>query len=132
MEKNVGEPRFLGRIDDICGGRAAGRHAHVERPVRLKGEAAGGIVELHRGDADVQHHAGGRCEPCLASEEIELAEAALDEGQLSLVLLNECGSRRNRGRVAVDAEDAARRRGRQDRPAVAAAAEGGVNLGLAR
>ena len=33
------------------------RHAHVERPVGAEGEAALGLVELHRGDADVEHDA---------------------------------------------------------------------------
>ena len=33
------------------------RHAHVERPVAQEGEAARGLVDLHRGDADIEHHA---------------------------------------------------------------------------
>ena len=41
----------------------------VERPVRLKREAAIRLVELHRGDADVQHDPAGR----LADEPVELA-----------------------------------------------------------
>ncbi len=48
----------LGAIDDI--GRAdtpARRHAHVERTVALEGEAAIGLVDLHGGDADIEHDA---------------------------------------------------------------------------
>ena len=70
--------------------------------------------------------------PASRSDAIELAEAALDERQSTLVLFNERGTRGNRSRIAVDAEDARTRRGRQDGPAVAAGAEGGVNVGFAR
>ena len=33
-------------------------HAHVERAVLHEGEAALGLVELHRGDAEIEHDAG--------------------------------------------------------------------------
>ena len=57
LEENVGERR-LGQAVDEVGGRGAGlAHPHVERAVLLEGEAAGGLVELHRGDADVEHDA---------------------------------------------------------------------------
>ena len=48
----------LGRArDDVGGARALAAHAHVERPVEAEGEAALGLVELHRGDAEIEHDA---------------------------------------------------------------------------
>ena len=58
----------LKRLTIVGGGRSALRHAHVERPVAAEGKAALGLVELHGGNADVEHHAidlfaGMRVEP---------------------------------------------------------------------
>ena len=57
------------------------RHAHVERPVALEREAARGIVELHGGDADVEHDAIGGREAGGRRQPVEIAEAAFDQLQ---------------------------------------------------
>ena len=44
-------------VDDIGGADAVRGHAHVERPVPLEGEAALGLVDLHRGNAEIERHA---------------------------------------------------------------------------
>ena len=45
-------------VDDIGGARAdARRHAHIQRPVLHEAEAARGIVELRRGDAQIEQDA---------------------------------------------------------------------------
>ena len=45
-------------VDDIGGAQAlARRHAHVERSVLHEAEAARGIVELRRGDAEIEQDA---------------------------------------------------------------------------
>ena len=49
----------LETVDDVGRAQASLRHAHVERPVGAEGEAAFGLVELHGGDADVEHNAVG-------------------------------------------------------------------------
>ena len=48
-------------VDDVGGGRTAGRvHPHVERRVLRVGEAALGVVELQRADAEVEQDARRR------------------------------------------------------------------------
>ena len=47
----------LKRLTTSAAVSAGPRHAHVERAVGAEREAAIGLVELHRGDADVEHDA---------------------------------------------------------------------------
>ena len=68
----------------------------------------------------------------LAGNAIEIAEVSFDQRQSTAVLLCEGCPGRNRRRIAVDAEDAHARRGSQNSLAIAAGAEGGVNVGFAR
>ena len=49
-----------GRIDQIGRARARAAHAHVERAVVAEREAALGLIELHRGDAEVEQDAVDR------------------------------------------------------------------------
>ena len=42
---------------DVGRGRSGAAHAHVERTVVAEGKPARGLVELHRGDAEVENHA---------------------------------------------------------------------------
>ena len=51
------------------------RHAHVERAVGLEGEAALGLVELHGGDADVEHDAVDRGDALLDGCRVQIGEA---------------------------------------------------------
>ena len=51
---DVGEIALGRRRDHIGGGRAGVAHAHVERTVEPEREAALGLVELHRGDAEIE------------------------------------------------------------------------------
>ena len=121
-------------VDDIGGaGPVAVRsgHAHIEGAVGLEGEAARGVVELHRGDADVEHDAVARSETGLARDAVEIAEAPGNEGQAARIACGERGAGGNRGGIAVEPEYARIGRGGEDGLAVAAGAEGGVNVGLA-
>ena len=47
----------LGAVDHIGSRNAGDCHAHVERAVALEREAALGLVDLHRGHADIEHDA---------------------------------------------------------------------------
>ena len=67
LVEDVGQRLLVERVDHVGGGRAVARHAHVERAVGLEGEAALRLVELHRGDADVEHHAVDGREPCASA-----------------------------------------------------------------
>ena len=57
-----GEVASGGLVHQRRGVGAASAHAHVERTVEAEGEAALRLVELHRGDADVEHDAVDRRE----------------------------------------------------------------------
>ena len=108
------------------------RHAHVERAVALEREAALGLVELHRGDADVEHDAVDRREalrrrrcrsrsPKRPSTSVRRPPDVADERAAG----GDGARDRDRWRGR------ARRRSVQDGAGVAAGAEGAVNVGAA-
>ena len=57
MEDDVGDLRLAGLVDEVGCALPLLGHPHVERPVPLEGEAPFGLVELHRGDADIERDA---------------------------------------------------------------------------
>ena len=57
-EQHVGDGALVRGIDEIGGAGTFTLHPHVERSVAGKGEAARGLVELHRGDADIHGDPG--------------------------------------------------------------------------
>ncbi len=64
----------LEAVDDVGGAQARLRHAHVERPIGAKRKAALGLVELHGGDADVEHDAVGALDMLVQRRERRLNE----------------------------------------------------------
>jgi hypothetical protein len=54
--KDAGQLDLVQRVDEVGGGRAAVAHPHVQRTVAHEGKAALGLIQLHRRDAQVQHH----------------------------------------------------------------------------
>ncbi len=105
-------------------------HAHVERPVGAEREAAPGLVELERRDAEVEHHAIECCHPPPGEVVEQVAEVPLREVQPARV---GGGERRAAGDgvgVAVEREDGAA--AVEQRRRVAAAAEGAVEDPRAR
>src|SRR5262245_27035844 len=55
--EDAGEVTRLETVDHVGGAGSGPRHAHIERPVGAKRKATLGLVELHGGDADVEHDA---------------------------------------------------------------------------
>ena len=129
-EDDVGEIALAGGVHDVGGARPLAAHAHVERPVEPEREAALGLVELHRGDADVEHDAVDRSWPQLARDGVEIGEAIFDQRQPAAGVLDEIGAERDRRLVAVDADDLAVG-GVEDRARIAAGAEGAVDIDAA-
>jgi hypothetical protein len=80
-------------------------HPHVERAAEPEREAALGLVELHRGNADVHHDAVHRGAPCAAQMSGKVGESVLDQGQPAIGLLDQIEPAGNRRPVAVDADD---------------------------
>ena len=112
-EDDVGEIALAGVGDDIGGARAFAAHAHVERPVVAEGEAARGGVELHRGDAEIEHDAVDAVEAVGARNRIEIGEAILDQRQPAVRAPLKVVAQSQRAGVAVDADDLAVRGGRE-------------------
>jgi hypothetical protein len=122
---------FLGSIvEEVGGALPFPAHPHVERPVGLEGEAAVGLVELHRGDADIEGHpvdlvnvAGGKRLAHPGETLRNKRQAPPARSGQSLAILDRFG-------IAIESDDS----GRpfiQDGLAVAAGAERAVDMGLA-
>ena len=78
---DVGEIGLGGLRDHVRRGRAVMAHPHVERAVEPERKAALGLVELHRGDADIHHDAVDRIDALRGADFGEIGEAILDQGQ---------------------------------------------------
>ncbi len=55
--ENAGQIAGLETVDHVGSARPFFRHAHVERTVLLEGEAALGLIDLHRRHANIEHNA---------------------------------------------------------------------------
>ena len=116
--------------NDIRSGRAVMAHPHVERTAEPEREAALGLIELHRGNADIHHDAiDGGC-AFRGADLGEVGEAVLDQGQPAVRPVDQIEPASNRRPVAVDADDAGSP-DIEDRAAVAAGAEGCVDIDAA-
>ena len=109
-----------------CARMSAARHAapfhpHVERGVEAQREAALGLVELHRGNADVERDAVE-----IARDRVERAEARLDEPQALGIFGEQRRTAGDRRGIAVERDDAGATR--QQGAAVAAGAESAVEI----
>ena len=110
------------RVDHVGGARPVAAHAHVERAVLAEGKSALGLVELHRGDAEIEHDAVDRVMAEAARDRFEIGEPVLDQREPAARPLDQLGAARDRALVAVDA-DHARARRLEDRARIAAGAE---------
>jgi hypothetical protein len=81
----------------------------------LEREAACGIIELHGGDADIEHDAVNRRETRGRSQPVEFPEAALDQLEAADKLRRQRLTWGKRDRIAVDAEHTSAGCRRQDR-----------------
>ena len=127
---DVGEIGLGGLRNDIRRRRPVMAHPHVERAAEPEREAALGLVELHRGNADV-HHDAVDCGHALRRADVgKVGESVLDQGQPAVGLIDQIESAGNRRPVAVDADDPGSR-DIEDRAAVAAGAEGRVDIDAA-
>ena len=101
LENDIGKVFLTRGAHEIGHGRALPAHAHVERPVIAKGESALGLIELHRGDAEVEHDAIDRL---VARHVLEFGEIRFDESQATLRLLDQIGAEQERGLIAINTE----------------------------
>jgi hypothetical protein len=109
LAKQAGQAALVPGLDDLAGGELlVGVHAHVQRRVVGVGEAALARVHLHRGDAQVEV---GEIRPhALLDEQLEaVGEGGADEARLAGDLGGQLGEAVLGDRVAVDADQRARR-----------------------
>jgi len=125
---DVGDVAFVGAVEPFARGHARLAHAHVERAVGLERKTACPLVELHRGDSDVERHAVDSIDAAVGELRIEVAEAALDHFERACAPGFERAARGHRVGIAIDA-DHMRACGEQ-RPAVPARAERPVDMAL--
>ena len=94
--------------DDVGGGGPVAAHAHVERPILAEPEATLRRVELHRGNAEVEHDAiDTRVGHALFQNDlVERAETALDQNKAAVRRGDLRRAGRDGGRVTIDADDA--------------------------
>ena len=123
----------LGKIDlgglrnDVCRGRTAMSHAHIERPVQAKRVSAAGVVDLHRRHPDIHHHAIDPINALCRTNFGQIRELALDQRQAAKPAIDKREPAGDGGAVAVDADDA--RIGRlEKRVAVPACPKGGIDI----
>ena len=101
MKRMSASGRFGQVVDEIGGRRAVLAHPHVERSVLLEGKAPLGPVELHRGDAEIEHDAVDVGRDLVHVGEIGLARAAA--GRRSSA--TQPSRHLVRQRIAIDADD---------------------------
>ena len=129
-ENDIGEIALARAGDHIGRARARTAHAHVERPVEAEGKSALRLIELHGGDAEVEHHAVDRCEAGVARHLIEIGKLVLDQCQPAIRRLHQVRPKRDRALVAIDADHACLGGG-ENGAGIAAGAEGGVDIDAA-
>ena len=89
----------------VGGARAVAAHAHVERAVEAEREAALGLVELHRRDAEIEHDAVDRVVAEFSRRPRSSAEKrSSTSGQPATAGFDQIGAVRDRALVAVDAD----------------------------
>lgn len=127
---DVGEIAFRGAGDDVSRGRPRLPHPHVERPVEAEREAAAGLVELHRGDADVHHHAIDGVDALGRADLGEIRETVLDQRQPAGGTLDQLGATGDRRAIAIDRDQAGSRHV-EYRSAITTGAERRINIDAA-
>ena len=125
-EKEIGQLRLSRAVDDIRRRRAVRAHAHVERAVLLEGKPPPRLIDLHGGDADIEHHPGER----LIDKIGDVAKAAFNDLQPVAIDRRPFAAPRHRLRIAVDSDHFIRP-SLQKRDGVAARVEGAVKKGSA-
>ena len=81
QEDDVGKVALGRRIDDVGGARPSPLMRMSSGPSLPEGEAALGLVELHRRDAEVEHHAVDRVMAAARAQRVEIGEPVLHQRQ---------------------------------------------------
>ena len=93
---DVGEIGFGGLRHHVRRRRPIMAHPHVERTAEPERKTALGLVELHRGNADVHHNAVYFGNALRRADVCEVGESVLDQGQPAVRLLDQIEPAGNR------------------------------------
>ena len=130
LENDVGEIALARLRHHVSSARPVGAHAHIKRTIEPEREAALGLVELHRGHAEIEHDAVHRRVAEFFRDAIERGEALLDQRESATGRLDQAGAIRHGALVAIDTDDLGVGGG-EDRAGVAASTEGAVDVDAA-
>ena len=121
-------------IHDLARGQCSGLvHAHIERRVLLIGKAAGGIVELRRGNAEVKEHPVHAADAQLTQHVVERAEVGVYQRHAIHIVREPPLRRLDGGLVAIEGnEPSSRRQAADDLQRVARAAQRSVEVNAVR
>ena len=72
---------FGRRCQEIGRRRPVAAHAHVERTIVAKGEATVGLIELQRGNSEVEDDAVNGVVPAIARDRLQIGEFVLDQSR---------------------------------------------------
>src|SRR5262249_41851637 len=109
-------------VDNVARAGPFFAHAHVERPFLHEGEAALRLIELHRGDTEIERDAVDGFDSLPVHDLVHGAKAAGDELQPARELRSKRATCRDRLGIAIDGDDLAFR-SFEDGFAVTASAE---------
>ena len=129
VEEELGERLLVQPGDELRGRLADAAHPHVERAGRLEREASRRGIELKGGDAEIGDDAVHRGKAAVTQVPGNIAEGAFEHDEARLGG-GKGPAPSDRFRVTIEPDDAARSCV-ENGPAVAAAAEGHVENGLA-
>ncbi len=130
--EHIGNRLLVRRIEEIGGTLALLAHAHVERAVGREGEAAMRLVELHRRDADIHHHAVDLRDPRCRHDVEHFGEAVRVQHEARRIFARFGPGAPGGDRIGIAIEGMDRRAAFEQRAGIAAGAEGGVDHDVAR
>ena len=102
-------------------------HAHVERALLPKREAALGFIDLHGRNTNVEDDAVEACDALRACDAFELGKARLDQRQPAARGVDKVKARRDRAGIAIERQNF-RVRGREDGGGITTGTEGRVEI----
>src|ERR1019366_4645361 len=102
-------------------------HAHIQGAITLERKSPRRIIDLERGDADIENNAVQRVHPGLGQQGQHVAKAAVRQMQPARVLGCQAGTAGDRRFIALDRPDMALG-AVEDRPRITAAAECAIQI----
>ena len=127
VENDIGEVALGGSVNDVSRTWAFTAHPHVEGAIKAERESATGRIELHGGNAEIEHHSIDSRVARFARNRIEVGKSVLDQGQATVGLIDHVGTKRDGGLITVNADHFTIGRG-ENRAGVAARAEGAIDI----